>query len=193
MNKLITICVVVVLGAGSTAFGTLTHHVWEFDTDEPEPTANVIEVPVGVAPAHLQVTPGPGGWQNGVWSLSGEIDVIIDNDPALLEKKVIDILLLWAPGEDTTLMPERPLVGVSAVPMDSMTMTVVEDPVAGGDWILSTYQIVIRPNPPEEWIAIKGDILVDKLDIKTECIPEPATIGLLGLGGLALLRIRGRR
>jgi hypothetical protein len=90
-------------------------------------------------------------------------------------------------------MPDQPLVGVSAVPMDSMTMSVVHDPIAGTDWITSIYDITIWPNPAEEWIAIKGDILVDELGIRTECVPEPATIGLLGLGGLALLRLRGKR
>jgi hypothetical protein len=74
--------------------------------------------------------------------------------------------------------------------MDRMTMSVVNDPIVGTIWTQSIYSIVIWPNPREEWIAIKGDILVDKLDIKTTCVPEPATMGLLSLGGLALLRSR---
>ncbi|MCK4293484.1 MAG: PEP-CTERM sorting domain-containing protein [Planctomycetes bacterium] len=190
MNKLITICVVVVLGAGSTAFGILTHHVWEFDTGEVEPTANVIDVPVGVAPAQLRVQAGQGSWDGGVWTLSGKIDVIIDNDPTPLERKEITIELLWAPGEDLDpFLPETdPHVSVS--PWG--TREVSNEP-QGGDWVLTTLKYVLYPNPPEEYITITGDILVDKLDITTECIPEPATMGLLGLGGLALLRIRRRR
>jgi hypothetical protein len=51
-------------------------------------------------------------------------------------------------------------------------MSVSDNPLPGSNWILSTYQIVLWPNPPEEWIAIKGDFIVDQLDIKTACVPE---------------------
>ena len=74
--------------------------------------------------------------------------------------------------------------------MTASEMSVVNDPLATTPWVQSTYHITIWPNPAEEWIAIKGNIVVDSLEIETECIPEPATMGLLGLGSLALLRYR---
>ena len=57
-------------------------------------------------------------------------------------------------------------------------------------WYESTYTWEIYPNPFDEWFTIAGDILVDEIVIDTWCIPEPATLALLLIGGLALLRRR---
>jgi hypothetical protein len=59
-------------------------------------------------------------------------------------------------------------------------------PVNG--WKQSLFQIDIKPNPFEEWIVIKGDIVVDSVTIDTICTPEPTTLGLL-IGG-AFMAIR---
>lgn len=208
MNRLITICVLVVLGAGSAAFATTTSQIWYFSTDDATPVPDVVNNDYG--PPVMQIVQGTGtgfdetiSGRTGVWSLSGEIDVIIPNYPILNPYKKITINLMWAPGGVDPFMPDRPLVGVvgldvpdDAVPVDEPVMeivSIINDPFAGTPWVMSIYEIIIRPNPPKEWIAIKGDILVDELGIRTECVPEPATIGLLGLGGLALLRLRGKR
>jgi len=208
MNRLIIICLVVVLGAGSAAFATTTSQIWYFNTDDATPAPDVVNNEYG--PPVMQIVQGTGtgfdetiSGRTGVWSLSGEIDVIIPNYPVLNPYKKITINLIWAPGGVDPFMPDQPLVGVvgldvpdDAVPVDEPVMeivSIINDPLAGTPWVASIYEIIIRPNPPREWIAIKGDILVDELGIRTECVPEPATIGLLGLGGLALLRARRKR
>jgi hypothetical protein len=196
MKNLTIICFLVVFGAGSAAFATTTHQMWNFD-DQTSLVPDVVDNQFG--PPVLMVNTSPaGGWvpdpsgQGGAWALSGEIDVIIPNDPIQREFKVIQLLLTWRPG-NLGMLPSRPLVGVSADPMTAMTMGIINEPIAGTPWTQSLYSITIWPNPAEEWIAIKGDIVVDKLDITTECIPEPATMGLLGLGSIALLRNRRKR
>ncbi len=195
MMKSISICFLVILGAGSAAFATTTSQIWYFDSPtafEPDLLDNDYGVPV------LTVDTGPaGGWvpdpsgTGGAWALSGMIDVIVPNDPAEREYKTIDLLLTWKPG-DLGSLPRRPLVAVSADPMTAQQL-VVEPQSPVGVWNVTLYQFTIWPNPPDEWIIIMGDIVVDELMIGTECIPEPATIGLLGLGSIALLRYRRKR
>jgi len=57
-----------------------------------------------------------------------------------------------------------------------------------------TYKIILKPNPLEETITISPiqcQLYVDQIVIDTICVPEPATIMLLGLAGL-LIRKRIR-
>ena len=195
MKKVVTICFLVILGAGPAALATTTSQIWYFD-DQTALVPDVVDNDYGTPVLTVDTSPA-GGWVpdptgiGGGWALSGEIDVIIPNDPVEREFKTIDILLTWRPGS-LGVLPDRPLVGVSADPMTAAAMDIV--PQDGtGDWNVTLYKITIWPNPAEEWIAIKGDIVVDQLEIATVCVPEPATMGILGLGSLALLRYRRKR
>jgi hypothetical protein len=51
------------------------------------------------------------------------------------------------------------------------------------------YHFIIKPNPAFEVIRIRPrdcQVYVDSICIETQCIPEPVTMVLLGLGGLLL-------
>ena len=108
-----------------------------------------------------------------------------------LPKKEIWIQLIWQPGgnDQTLFLPDEPLVAVT--PFDSIQFSRQDTALNG--WTHSLFTIDMWPNPPEEWITIKGDILVDNLAIDTRCIPEPATFALLGVGGVLMNLIRKRR
>ena len=77
----------------------------------------------------------------------------------------------------------------------------LSDSVAHTDsWITDVYLVEIQPNPASEYVYLfaedsLGDpyypAYIDQVVIDTICVPEPATLGLLLIGGLALLR--GRR
>jgi hypothetical protein len=203
MEKLFVISLMIIIAAGSPVFADLvppwrgeegsTYQQWDFSADDrtPPPEEGNVYNPYGNGP-QLRVDT-PFDWYqvidsaSGVWPLSGEIDVYIPNRQLPLDQKDIWIQLIWKQAnlDPDPFLPDEPIVGVT--PFDSMTMS-REDLRGREDWTHSQFKIEIHPNPDAEWITIKGDILVDQLIIETYCIPEPATIALLGIGGLITLR-----
>jgi hypothetical protein len=172
---------------------------WDFLTDDttPPPNPDTFHNPYG-DPA-LRVSP-LGDWiptidnRNGIWPLSGEIDVYIPNRFEQLPVKHIWLQLAWrAAGNDQTpFLPDEPVVGITSYPLfESMNMS--RQDILVDDWTHSLFLIDLYPNPQKEWITIKGDILVDRLSIETICIPEPTAIVMLGLGLMVLTRKRRKR
>lgn len=201
MKKLFVISLVIIAVSAAPAFADLvpewrgkegsTYQQWDFSTNDTTSAPDVVDNPYGNGP-QLRVDT-PFDWYEtidsatGVWPLSGEIDIYIPNQKLPLDHKYIWIQLMWKQAnlDPDPFLPDEPGVGVT--PFDSMEMT-REDLRSREDWTHSQFKITIWPNPNEEWITIKGDILVDQLIIDTYCIPEPATIALLGIGGLITFR-----
>ena len=67
-----------------------------------------------------------------------------------------------------------------------------ELPPEGTNWIHSAFSMRIYPNPSFEIVRIDGGIMVDEVVIDTICVPEPRTLGLLGLGVLTSVFRRRR-
>jgi len=70
-------------------------------------------------------------------------------------------------------------------------MTLVSKNAVDNYYYHAVYSLTIRPNPNFEQIFIRPrdcQVYVDCLTIETQCIPEPMTMGLLGLGSLLLRR-----
>ncbi len=66
-------------------------------------------------------------------------------------------------------------------------------------WLRFEGTFRFEPQPSWEQIVLTGsmldgqEVLLDQIDIDTHCVPEPATLGLLSVGVLALIRRRKNR
>lgn len=171
-----------------------TYARWEFsDQSNPAPPDEYVN-PFGEPWA--EIMPGPGmGWLDeydgrfGVWELSGEIWALIWNEQADLTKEVW-IQITWAPQPDgVDPLQVEGIPAYDGIPGNPVPGQFERDIDLPGTWTHSTYTLEF-PQPDEEWIHIWGDINVDELVVHTRCIPEPATLCLLGLASLALIKRR---
>lgn len=173
-----------------------TFQEWTFPDANQTPAPDSVNNPYGMPTA--QVWPGTGQWwwstwggRPGVWPLSGAMEFTIPNQLVPNPYKDIWIQLTWAKQAFMSMptvssLPAGTLELVREVPLGPTG----EPPPAGAEWWHSTYKIRIYPNPAWEVVRIDGTIMVDQIVIDTICVPEPATMALLGLGSLVLLRRR---
>lgn len=72
------------------------------------------------------------------------------------------------------------------------SLEVVQSTIIDNLYYHDIFHIVLKPNPTEEWIAILPrdcTVYIDEIVVDTVCVPEPATMLILGLG-VVLLRKR---
>lgn len=170
---------------------------WEFLTDDPNAPADLESNPYGDAmltaqTGQQQYWEAQWGGRDGVWPLSGVIEVYIPNRPEPLPYKDIWVQITWAQQATGTM----PLVwekdsGITATLENEVPLeNTLEPPPAGATWMHSTYSIHIEPNPDFETVRIDGAIMVDELVIDTICAPEPTALALLALGSLVVVNRR---
>lgn len=161
-----------------------TFQQWEFLTPSANPLPDLVYNPYGMPeltaiPGALQTWQAEWDGRQGVWPLSGTMLVGISNNPVSNPYKDVWIQLTWEP----QAVGNRPTVWET---ISDVYGTVVSEQSVGGNWLLTTYNIHLIPNPNFENVRIDGGIMVDELVIDTICIPEPGMLALFGLGGLVL-------
>ena len=94
-------------------------------------------------------------------------------------------------------MPTDPVEFPPPIALDGWHDAIAADAYQHDDgWTTTAYDITLYPNPAYEGIGLNwgyactGTTFIDQVVIDTWCVPEPASLSLLALGGLALLRRR---
>ena len=170
-----------------------THQCWDFEQNTgrfgivPSEYFNPYGDPDGGPVAMIQ---GMGGksvsWSNGTWT-GEEFKIILDipNQPIPRENdyKILEINMYY--------LGEVSFSWVWDVDSGNSFTRIDEQKTQEGNWNKLYQKWYIAPNPREEIIAIglKGSAagmpaMLDKICIETLCIPEPATLAILGAGAV---------
>jgi len=219
MRKLVVLCVVLSLSCSAFATLTglatdllepswrgmpnTTLQAWSFDDGGVNPAyldPSLDMNPYGTPVAEV-FTPDTGFpmqtyWQSnnsghdGVWRLYGNDYMLLDipntENTAPNTSKEIWLQITYS----AVSIFNKPQLQI--MPGD-VTVEHVQETVIDDLFYHDVFKITLVPNPTEEWIAILPrdcTLYIDEIVVDTICIPEPATLLVLSIGGLAALRKR---
>jgi hypothetical protein len=176
-----------------------TLQTWGFDTNANPAFPNVVENPYGMPQVDLvggfaanTVWLDQDNGHQGVWvvdrSIYSDMVATVDNNPVRNAYKEIWLQITYsAQNGEAPMIYVVPDGNLNAyAPMNLVSKTAVDN-----NYFHAVYSLTIRPNPNFEQIFIRPrdcQVYVDCITIETQCIPEPMTMGLLGLGSLLLRR-----
>jgi len=215
----IFICVLIICGLTHFAFAGMwwtrgdagsTYQMWTFDDADNPAFPEIDQNPYGQALAIITVNAGSSsaaGWDSsGIWyGHSAEVLLTIPNNPLANDYKEIWVEV-GCRGHFPPDVENPPNSGLGLgtgyfvlnptgndVSVIDLGFTFVEDKINAGRRIL-TFGVRISPNPNYETIyfmLLNSGADVDYISLDTICLPEPATLAILGLG--AIVSIIGRK
>lgn len=144
---------------------------------------------------------GSGYWydqfegRQGVEHFWWDFWIDLPNDPTPRDWKDILIQFTYYEDDPVTWDHGTPVIDDVFIPAGWYDAWMLQEFSLGGGWYYSQWYIHIEPNPDFESIHIIAsdgfsELTFDQIVIDTICIPTPASLGLLGLGGLLAVRRR---
>lgn len=171
-----------------------THQVWEFNSDTNPAVADVNGNPYG----NPVSTINGATWSGGAWKIvgtDGTIDLYIPNEANPLLTKEVWFQLTF--NTNVNAFAYTTFEILTSSPTTTKWQWENVDPVdpSSGRYRYSAIW-TINPQPDSETIHIgaklssepNGFLSLDQVSVDTRCIPEPATLTLLGLGLVSVLR-----
>jgi hypothetical protein len=177
-----------------------TLQAWSFDTAANPAVLTLDENIYGTPSATIHVTdtgfPQETFWKAtngnghvGVWRIHGSDYLLLDlpntptTDPS--SSKEIWLQITYSAGTDEAedVKPE-----IQTLPSYA-SLELIQSTVVDSLYYRDVYRIRLVPNPTEERIAILprySNVYIDEIVVDTICIPEPATMLILGLGAVLL-------
>jgi hypothetical protein len=122
----------------------------------------------------------------GVWGFEEDIQIVIPNNPVQNPYKEMWIQITYTSDEGNAPIIYALPEGVAA---DYVVLGLEEVVDLEDGYYHATYHVTIEPNPSMELTIVRPfdcTLYVDDMIVETICAPEPATLVLLGLGGLLL-------
>jgi hypothetical protein len=191
-----------------TALGNWTYQAWTFDNGNnpaaPEIDDNIYGDPTATITVTGESCGAPPGWyqsflgRDGVWASElTTATLVIPNSPVTGANTYKDIWLEMGYRtillEDTVVTANIPGLVVEKL---EETITPTRDMYGYLDgWYKLNVHWRIYPNPLEETIFLSvkdSGADIDYITVSTVCIPEPASLCLLGLGALVSVFSRKR-
>jgi len=173
------------------ATSNTTHQQWDFSTSGnpayPDVVNNDFGSPVITLPSGTWLSTYGGA--SGVWRFTAisEMSIAIPNTGNTAPNTQKEISLQVTYKDPAGAGEDLPITVIPAY--DSIGLITRE--ILSNGYFHDTYKIIITPNPASEVIdifTIQCTLYVDQIIVDTICIPEPATIAILSLGGLLLRR-----
>ena len=129
--------------------------------------------------------------RQGVWYLDyyDVMEISISNDDDPWQRKEIYLQITWWGGG---LKPQPEVY----YPQTGWTMTEEDEQTLSDGWMYTRWYIEITPSPTWEQIDVwapstaGNGVYFDQVVVDTYCVPEPASVGLLGLVALWIARRR---
>lgn len=179
-----------------------TYQAWGFDTaaatpavleagcdnDYGTPSLTINGVSTGFPPVTYWKNTDNG--HQGVWRMYGDsyAQIFLPNVPVINDQKIVQLQITYYASGYTGADPEL-FVFSSPAYTNLVVNQISKVQLDEHYYYHAIWEIVIEPNPYEETLYILPrdcTIYIDEIIVDTICIPEPATIAVLTLGGLLL-------